>query len=46
VALDRRLGYKLPRNGRSIEVTSEQGRKLYTLTWANDRFRLERAAGR
>jgi hypothetical protein len=43
VALDRKLGYKLPRNGRSIEVTNEQGRKLYTLTWAHDRFRLERA---
>jgi hypothetical protein len=46
VALDRRLGYKLPRKGRSIEVTGERGRKLYTLTWANDRFRLKRAAGR
>jgi hypothetical protein len=43
VAIERRLGYKLPRNGRSIEVTDEQGRKLYTLTWAHDRFRLKRA---
>jgi hypothetical protein len=43
VARERKLGYKLPRNGRSIEVTDEQGRKLYSLTWAHDRFGLERA---
>jgi hypothetical protein len=46
VAVDRKLGYKLPRNGRSIEVTDAQGRNLYTLTWANDRFHLKRAPGR
>jgi hypothetical protein len=44
VALDGRLGYTLPRRGRSIEVTGEGGRKLYTLTWARDRFRIKRAA--
>ena len=44
VALDGRLGYTLPRKGRSIEVTDERGRKLYTLTWARDRFRIRRAA--
>jgi hypothetical protein len=43
VALDARLGYTLPRRGRSIEVGRE-GRKLYTLTWRNDRFNLRRAA--
>jgi hypothetical protein len=46
VAMDKKLGYKLPRNGRSIEVTDDHARDLYTLTWANDRFRLKRAAGR
>lgn len=43
VALDRKLGYKLPRRGRGIEVTGRGGRKLYTLTWADDRFRLDRS---
>jgi hypothetical protein len=46
VALDGRLGYKLPQRGRSIEVMGEGGRKLYTLTWARDRFRIKRAARR
>lgn len=40
VKFDKRLVYKLPRRGRSIEVTDMQGRKLYTLTWRNDRFHL------
>ena len=46
VAYDPKLTYKLPRQGRSIEVTDEEGRQRYTLTWANDRFRLKRAGGR
>lgn len=44
VALDGRLTYTLPRWGRSIAVTGEGGRELYTLTWAKDRFRVRRAA--
>jgi hypothetical protein len=43
VAFDKKLAYKLPRRGRSIEVTGEGGRQLYTLTWGNDRFSLKRA---
>lgn len=46
VALNERLGYALPRQGRSIEVTGERGRKLYTLEWRNDRFSIIRAARR
>lgn len=46
VALDNRLGYTLPRRGRNIEVTGKGGRKLYTLNWVKDRFRLKRAARR
>jgi hypothetical protein len=46
VPFDKKLAHKLPRQGRGIEVTSEAGRKLYTLTWANDRFRIKRAARR
>jgi hypothetical protein len=45
-AVNKKLSYKLPRNGRSIEVTDDQGRNIYTLEWANDRFQLKRAAGR
>lgn len=46
VAFDRKLAYMLPRRGRGIKVWDWRGRKLYTLTWRNDRFRLSRAAGR
>ena len=46
VAFDKKLYYKLPRRGRSIEVWDGRGRKLYTLTWENDRFRISRASGR
>jgi hypothetical protein len=46
VAFNKKLTYKLPRRGRSIEVTGEEGRKLYTLTWGNDRFHIKRAARR
>jgi hypothetical protein len=46
VALDGRLGYSLPRQGRNIEVTDGEGHKLYTLTWKNDRFYIKRAARR
>jgi len=41
-AVDKRFNYKLPRKGRSIEVTDDKGAHLYTLTWANDRFHLKR----
>jgi hypothetical protein len=44
VAFDKKLAYKLPRRGRSIEVWDGQGRKHYTLTWRNDRFNLTRPA--
>jgi hypothetical protein len=46
VAFDKKMVYTLPRRGRSIAAWDERGRKLYTLTWANDRFRLKRAARR
>lgn len=43
---DGKLAYMLPRRGRSIKVWDEQGRKLYTLTWRNGRFRLSRVIRR
>jgi hypothetical protein len=46
VPFDEKLAYMLPRRGRSIAVVDGRGRKLYTLTWRDDRFRLDRAAGR
>lgn len=46
VPFNKKLSYKLPRRGRNIEVWDAEGRKLYTLTWRNDRFHLERAARR
>ena len=46
VAFNKKLAYKLPRQGRSIEVTDEGGRRLYDLTWRNDRFIINRAARR
>lgn len=46
VAFDQKLAYMLPRRGRDISVWDERSRKLYTLKWRNDRFRLERAARR
>lgn len=46
VAFDGKLAYVLPRRGRGIEVWDGQGRRLYTLTWRNDRFRLDRRAHR
>ena len=46
VAFDRRLAYMLPRQGKSIKVWDERGRKLYTLTWKDDRFRISRVARR
>ena len=46
VAFNKRLSYHLPRQGKSIAVTNEKGRHLYTLTWRNDRFHLRRAARR
>ena len=46
VAFDEKLAYVLPRRGRGVEVHDGRGRKLYTLRWANDRFRLTRGARR
>ena len=46
VAFDKKLAYMLPRRGRGIDVWDGRGRKLYTLTWKNDRFRLGRGARR
>ncbi|HEX7315033.1 MAG TPA: hypothetical protein VF297_13990 [Pyrinomonadaceae bacterium] len=46
VAFDEKLAYMLPRRGRGIAVLDGRGRKLYTLTWRNDRFRLERGVRR
>ena len=46
VPFDKKLAYKLPRRGRGIEVWDGQGRKLYTLTWRNERFHISRAARR
>ena len=46
VAFDKRKTYKLPRRGRNIDVTDEWGHKFYTLTWRNDRFIINRAAGK
>jgi hypothetical protein len=42
VAFDKKLAYVLPRRGRGIEVWDGRGRRLYTLTWRNDRFHLDR----
>lgn len=44
VPFNKKLAYKLPRQGRSIEVWDVRERKLYTLAWRNDRFNLRRAA--
>ena len=46
VAFDRRLTYRLPRRGRKIIVTDERGREVYTLTWINDKFSIDRAKNR
>jgi len=46
VAFNRKLAYMLPRRGTSIAAWDEEARKLYTLAWRNDRFRLERVARR
>jgi hypothetical protein len=46
VAYDEKLAYMLPRRGRSIAVWDGRASKLYTLTWRNDRFRLDRGARR
>jgi len=46
VAYNRRLTYKLPRQGRTIEVWDENGHQPYLLTWANDRFRIKRSSVR
>ncbi|MET0649769.1 MAG: hypothetical protein ABW208_24420 [Pyrinomonadaceae bacterium] len=46
VAFDKKLAYMLPRRGRGIAVLDGRGRKLYTLTWRHDRFRLDRRTRR
>jgi hypothetical protein len=43
---DKKLYYTLPRQGRDIEVWDGRGRKLSTLRWENDRFRIRRPAGK
>lgn len=43
--LHEKMTYKLPREGRSIEVWDGRGRN-HTLTWSGDRFRLGRKARR
>lgn len=45
VAFDQRFDYKLPRRGRTIVVIRDW-RVRYHLTWANDRFRINRRAGK
>lgn len=44
VAYDEKQGYMLPRRGRRMAVWDGRRRKFYTLTWRNDRFRLDRRA--
>lgn len=44
VSFDKKLAYMLPRRGRSIAVLDGRGRKLYSLTWRNDRFRISRTS--
>lgn len=46
MAYDKKLPYMLPRRGRAIAVWDGRRRKLYTLTWRNDRFRLDRGTRR
>lgn len=46
VPFNKKLSYKLPRRGRSLEVWDAEGRKFYTLTWRNDRFNIKRAVRR
>lgn len=45
VAFHKRFDYKLPRRGRTI-VVSRDWREQYHLTWANNRFRVKRRAGK
>jgi hypothetical protein len=44
VAFNKKLAYHLPRLGRSIEVTNDDGSKFYTLKWTGTRFSLKRTA--
>lgn len=46
VPFDKSLAYGLPRQGRSIGVWNARGRRLYDLTWRNDRFRVSRPVRR
>jgi hypothetical protein len=43
---NKKLTYRLPRRGTSIEVSDEKGRSLYTMAWRNDRFEIERRSGK
>ena len=45
IAFHKRFDYKLPRRGRTISVIRDW-RVRYHLTWANDRFRVNRRAGK
>ena len=46
VPFNRKHSYLLPRQGKSIAVIDDRGRKLYDLTWKNDRFRVSRPVRR
>jgi hypothetical protein len=38
VRFDKRLTYKLPREGTNINVTDDKGRKMYRLVWTKSKF--------
>jgi hypothetical protein len=38
VTFDKRLSYKLPREGTNIVVTNDKGRRMYTLVWTRNKF--------
>ena len=42
VKVNKNLKYKLPRYGKSIDVSNSRGTKLYTLIWSGRRFVLKR----
>lgn len=46
IAFDKKMAFKLPRQGRNIEMWDGRARKAYTLTWKNDRFRISRVVRR
>src|ERR1044072_6283250 len=44
VKLNENFKYEMPRYGRTIEVTDQRGRKIYSLNWSGRRFVLEKPA--